>query len=114
SATGASGGPPRRDGRLRACGTTSSASACCQSRIALKRFLNDRPASIRATVAIAEGKCTMWDETKQRRLQHLHEVKEQKPFAEAEQAEYSALTQERCHAEEAAIAEATQREEETN
>jgi hypothetical protein len=56
----------------------------------------------------------MWDETKQRRLQYLHRAKEQQPLSEAEEAEFSALTQERCRAEEAAIAEVARREEETN
>jgi len=60
------------------------------------------------------GKFTMWDETKRRRFQDLHEAEEQGTLSEAERAELAGLIQERCRDEEAAIMDATRRAKEAN
>ena len=56
----------------------------------------------------------MWDETRQRHFQDLREAEEQGTLSEAEQAELTALIQERCRDEEAAVMGAAQRAKEAN
>jgi hypothetical protein len=51
----------------------------------------------------------MWNETRRRRFEHLHQAGEEGSLSEAERAELEALIQERCRDEEAAIMDATQR-----
>ncbi len=56
----------------------------------------------------------MWDEARQSRFQDLRELEEQDSLSEVERAELTALLQERCRAEEAAVRDAARRAQETN
>jgi hypothetical protein len=56
----------------------------------------------------------MWDDSKQIRLNQLHEAKAQAALTERERAELSALIEERCRYETAAIEDATRQTEEKN